>query len=102
MVYITEDQLVDELAEKWMNEGKEIIKELTIPIVNQIYFDNFLENRDYVRIDLAAYDSKEDEIIFVEAENGLYLQHPQIYLPFCNRLYVLCPEDNSSYRGRRK
>jgi len=60
-----------------------------------------LEGRDYIRIDLAAYDKKKDKIIFVEAENGLYLQHPQIYLPFCNILYILCPEEISSYRGEQ-
>ncbi|MCK4896893.1 MAG: hypothetical protein KAS47_08790, partial [Candidatus Heimdallarchaeota archaeon] len=25
----------------------------------------------------------------------------QIYLPFCNELYVLCPEDNSSFRDEQ-
>ena len=60
--------------------------------------DNYLEEREYVRIDLAAYDRVTDQIIFVEAETGLYLQHPQIYLPFCNSLYILCPEDQSSFR----
>ena len=98
MAYTIENQLVDELADKWKKEEKQVVKELTIPIVNQIYYDNYLEGRDYIRIDLAAYDEETDEIIFVEAENGLYLQHPQIYLPFCNQLYVLCPEDNSSFR----
>ncbi|MHA1200150.1 MAG: hypothetical protein ACTSQF_12545, partial [Candidatus Heimdallarchaeaceae archaeon] len=38
---------------------------------------------------------------FVEAENGLYLQHPQIYLPFCHKLYILCPEERSSFRGEQ-
>ena len=101
MAYSIENQLVDELAEKWKNEEKQVVKELTIPIVNQIYYDNYLEGREYIRIDLAAYDDQTDEIIFVEAENGLYLQHPQIYLPFCNQLYILCPEDNSSFRDEQ-
>jgi len=96
-----ETRLVDSLAEKWESEGKQVVKELYIPIVNDIYYDNYLEGRDYIRIDLAAYDKKKDKIIFVEAENGLYLQHPQIYLPFCNILYILCPEEISSYRGEQ-
>lgn len=98
MVYNIESTLVEELAAKWSKEKKLVVKELTVPIVNQIYYDNFLENREYVRIDLAAYEPEKDEIIFVEAENGLYLQHPQIYLPFCNHLFILCPEDESTYR----
>ncbi len=93
-----EDELVNNLATKWESEGLLVAKELHIPIVNQIYYDNYLEGRDYIRIDLAAYDKKTDNIIFVEAENGLYLQHPQIYLPFCHLLYILCPEETSSYR----
>ena len=101
MAYTIENRLVDELAFKWQNEDMQVVKELTIPIVDQIYYDNYLEGRDYIRIDLAAYDEKTDEIIFVEAENGLYMQHPQIYLPFCNQLYVLCPEDNSSFRDEQ-
>ncbi len=101
MAYSIENQLVDELADKWKNEEKQVVKELTIPIVNQIYYDNYLEGREYIRIDLAAYDDQTDEIIFVEAENGLYLQHPQIYLPFCNKLYILCPEDKSSFRDEQ-
>jgi hypothetical protein len=96
-----ESQLVDSLAEKWESEGKLVAKELHIPIASDIYYDNYLEGREYIRIDLAAYDKKTDKIIFVEAENGLYLQHPQIYLPFCHKLYILCPEERSSYRGEQ-
>ena len=98
MVYSIESRLVNELAKKWEKKEMQVVKELTIPIIHQIYYDNYLEGREYVRIDLAAYDKKKDIIIFVEAENGLFLQHPQIYLPFCNHLYVLCPKDNSSFR----
>ncbi len=98
MAISIEQDLVESLAKTWMSEGKEVVVELTIPIINQIYYDNYLEGRDYVRIDLAALDKETGEIIFVEAENGLYLQHPQIYLPFCHSLYILCPEDNSSFR----
>ncbi len=96
-----EQDLVENLAKKWESEDKVVVKELTIPIINQIYYDNYLEGREYIRIDLAAYDKKTDEIIFVEAENGLYLQHPQIYLPFCNSLYILCPEEKSSFRDEQ-
>ena len=98
MVLTVEQDLVEKLAKKWTEEGKKVVVELKVPIINQIYYDNYLEGRDYVRIDLAALDQETDEIIFVEAENGLYLQHPQIYLPFCHSLYILCPEDNSSFR----
>ena len=96
-----ESELVDILADKWESEGMIVAKELHIPIVNDIYYDNYLEGREYIRIDLAAYDQKKDKIIFVEAENGLYLQHPQIYLPFCHKLYILCPEERSSFRGEQ-
>jgi len=95
MAYISEKQLVNELAYDWSNKKKQVVKELTIPIVHQIYYDNYLEGRETVRID----DQDSDQIIFVEAENGLYLQHPQIYIPFCNLLYILCPEDKSSFRA---
>jgi len=98
MVYSIENRLVNELAKKWKQEEKHVVKELTIPVIHQIYYDNYLEGREFVRIDLAAYDKEKDMIIFVEAENGLFLQHPQIYLPYCNQLYVLCPKDHSSYR----
>jgi len=98
MVLTIEQELVETLARKWLSEGKLVTAELTIPIINQIYYDNYLEGRDYVRIDLAALDKETGEIIFVEAENGLYLQHPQIYLPFCHSLYILCPKDDSSFR----
>ena len=98
MAYSTEKQIVDLLADKWMEEKKLVVKELVVPIIDQVYYDNYLEGREQVRIDLAAYDTVNDQVIFVEAENGLYLQHPQIYLPFCNILYILCPEDLSSFR----
>lgn len=98
MAYSTENQIVDLLANKWMEEKKLVVKELVVPIIDQVYYDNYLEGREQVRIDLAAYDTVNDQVIFVEAENGLYLQHPQIYLPFCNILYILCPEDLSSFR----
>jgi hypothetical protein len=98
---ITESVLVRELAIKWTEVGLQVVKELVVPIIDNIYYDNYLEGRDSIRIDLAAYDSHNDKIIFVEAENGLYLPHPQIYLPFCNELYVLCPEDNSSFRDEQ-
>ena len=96
-----ENNLIENLAKKWESENRLVVKELMVPIVNQIYYDNYLEEREYIRIDLAAYDEKSDQIIFVEAENGLYLQHPQIYLPFCNLLYVLCPEEKSSFRNEQ-
>lgn len=98
MAYTKEDQLVDILADTWKNENKLVVKELVVPIIDDIFYDNYLEGREQVRIDLAAYDTITDQLIFVEAENGLYLQHPQIYLPFCNVLYILCPEDYSSFR----
>ncbi len=98
MAYITEGQIVDLLADKWKEDNKLVAKELVVPVIDQVYYDNFLEGREQVRIDLAAYDTVTDQVIFVEAENGLYLQHPQIYLPFCNILYILCPEDQSSFR----
>jgi hypothetical protein len=101
MAYTTEGQLIDLLASIWKDENKLVVKELVIPVVDQIYYDNYLEGREQVRIDLAAYDTVTDQVIFVEAENGLYLQHPQIYLPFCNILYILCPEDNSSFRDEQ-
>ncbi len=93
-----ESDLVNKLADRWQSEGLLVAKELHIPIINQIYYDNYLEGREYIRIDLAAYNKETNKIIFVEAENGLYLQHPQIYLPFCNLLYILCPNEMSSYR----
>ncbi|NPD90251.1 MAG: hypothetical protein HGN29_16185 [Asgard group archaeon] len=98
MAYTTERQIVDLLADKWKGENKLVVKELVIPVIDQVYYDNYLEGREQVRIDLAAYDTVTNQVIFVEAENGLYLQHPQIYLPFCNVLYILCPEDQSSFR----
>lgn len=98
----TESVLVNQLAEIMSKENKIVVKELHVPIIHQIYYDDYLEGREYIRIDLAAYDPSTDEIIFVEAENGLWLHHPQIYLPFCNRLYVLCPFDDSSYREEQK
>ena len=98
MAYTTEGQIVDLLAEKWKEGNRLVVKELVVPVIDQVYYDNFLEGREQVRIDLAAYDTVTDQVIFVEAENGLYLQHPQIYLPFCNILYILCPEDQSSFR----
>ena len=101
MLTITESVLVRELASKWTEVGLQVVKELVVPIIGNIYYDNYLEGRDSIRIDLAAYDPHNDKIIFVEAENGLYLPHPQIYLPFCNELYVLCPEDHSSFRDEQ-
>ncbi|MBY9002034.1 MAG: hypothetical protein KGD64_14035 [Candidatus Heimdallarchaeota archaeon] len=101
MLTITESVLVRELALKWSKVGLQVVKELVVPIIDNIYYDNYLEGRDSIRIDLAAYDPHNDKIIFVEAENGLYLPHPQIYLPFCNELYVLCPEDLSSFRNEQ-
>ncbi len=101
MTLTTEQDLVDSLVTKWLSEKKFVVTELTIPIIHQINYDDYLEGRDYVRIDLAAFDQVTGEVIFVEAENGLYLQHPQIYLPFCHSLYILCPEDHSSFRDEQ-
>ena len=101
MATITEKQMIDKLSSLWAENYQLILTELHIPIIEDIYYDDFLEGRAYVRIDMAALDQKSDEIIFVEAENGLYTQHPLVYLPFCNRLYLLCPFDDSPYRDEQ-
>ncbi|GAH69287.1 unnamed protein product, partial [marine sediment metagenome] len=52
----TESVLVNQLAEIMSKENKIVVKELHVPIIHQIYYDDYLEGREYIRIDLAAYD----------------------------------------------
>ena len=45
-----------------------------------------------VRIDVAAV--KEDVIIFIEVENGLWATHPLLYRGFAQRVFLACPAEN--------
>ena len=96
-----EKSLISLFTQKYGSKMPTLVSELVIPIIEQFYYNNYLAGRKYVRIDLAALDKKTDSIIFIEAENGLYVQHPQIFLPFCNYLYILSNYDESPYRGKQ-
>lgn len=98
MSITSEKQMIQKLSSHWKEEYPIILTELFIPIIDGIHDHNYLEGRNYIRIDMAVFDQEKDEIIFVEAERGLFTQHPVIYLPFCNRLYLLCPYDDAPYR----
>ncbi len=92
----TEEKVVEIISNTWKMENKIVTKELVIPVkgINNIY----LEGRKVVRIDLAAYNPVDDEIIFVEAENGLWLTHPMVYSALCDKLYVATPYDDTITR----
>ena len=44
-----------------------------------------------VRIDVAAI--KDDKIIFIEVENGLWVTHPLIYRNFAHRVFLAYPAE---------
>lgn len=44
-----------------------------------------------VRIDLCLVDSNLENIVFIEAENGLWVKHPTQYIGFANFVYLACP-----------
>ncbi|UJG43686.1 MAG: hypothetical protein K9W46_00540 [Candidatus Heimdallarchaeum endolithica] len=97
----SEQEVIKRITETWRFDNKVCVKELQIPLVGKNINYPFLENRKSIRIDLACYDIVADKIIFVEAENGLWLPHPQIYRPFCDMLYVATPYDDSYYREKQ-
>ena len=47
-----------------------------------------------VRIDVAAV--KDNVVIFIEVENGLWATHPLLYRGFAQRVFLACPDENSS------
>ncbi len=95
---ITEGIITNVLSDYFTTKkGYVTASELYLDIPRTLHYD-YLESRQNIRIDLAVYNQLTGTIIFIEAENGLWLTHPQIYKPFCNRLYLACPADLSSYR----
>lgn len=95
---ITEGIITNLLSEYFTTKKAYVTaSELYLDIPRTLHYD-YLERRQNIRIDLAVYNQLTGSIIFIEAENGLWLSHPQIYKPFCNRLYLACPADLSSYR----
>ena len=47
-----------------------------------------------VRIDVAAY--KDEKIIFIEVENGLWLTHPLLYRNFAHNILLAYPAENTA------
>jgi len=95
---VSEEYIVNSINCAWTLEDKIVVKELVISLEGKNIKHKYLEGRKRIRIDLACYDPLTNKIIFVEAENGIWLQHPQIYLPFCDFLYVASPYDDSATR----
>ena len=50
-----------------------------------------------VRIDLAAIHPVDASIHFYEVESQFHIQHPQLYRPFCDYCYVVCPSEQFDY-----
>jgi hypothetical protein len=74
--------------------GYTVVREL---VLNDLKFDiQLLVGKDIrkVRIDVAAY--KDDEITFIEVENGLWLTHPIIYRELAHKLYIAYPAEFAS------
>ena len=67
------------------------VEELVIP--RQLHSKAFKMNskRSYRRIDLAVYDPEKKLVIFIEAENGLWMQHPVVYKELANFTYLASP-----------
>ena len=99
-----EDKLVKILAEKYEKKGCLTVEELVIP--RQLHSKAFKKNskRSYRRIDLAVYDPEKKLIIFIEAENGLWMQHPVAYKELANYTYLVSPveEKKREYNGEQK
>ncbi len=49
-----------------------------------------------VRIDLCLVDPNLENIVFIEAENGLWVKHPTQYIGFANYIYLACPNIKES------
>lgn len=49
-----------------------------------------------VRIDLCLVDPNLDNLVFIEAENGLWVKHPTQYIGFANYIYLACPHIKES------
>ncbi len=102
MAILSEQTMCEVLYSQWFQEGKMVTKELVIPVQDSFCFDSFyLDGRKRVRIDLAVYEEDKDLITFVEVENGLWMQHPTIYLQFCDYLYLAAPYCDFSYRSEQ-
>lgn len=88
-----EEELVNVLAKRYESEGCLTVKELVIPrnVHSKAYKKN--SKRSYRRIDLAVYDPKEKLVIFIEAENGLWLNHPIAYKELAHFTYLASPKE---------
>ncbi|MHA1912699.1 MAG: hypothetical protein ACTSYA_13510 [Candidatus Kariarchaeaceae archaeon] len=99
-----EDKLVKILVERYEKKGCLTVEELVIP--RQLHSKAFKRNskRSYRRIDLAVYDPERKLVIFIEAENGLWMQHPVAYKELANYTYLASPveEKKREFNGEQK
>jgi hypothetical protein len=84
----------------------QLVEYLDRILTNKIQFQTYYElqitnkhldlaeivNQDQIRIDLAGINQLDGSIHFFEAETQLHVQHPAIYLKFCDYCYLVCPD----------
>ncbi|NHJ04193.1 MAG: hypothetical protein EAX90_05180 [Candidatus Heimdallarchaeota archaeon] len=91
---LNESEIANVLIHHLTNLGYQTKTEF---VLNNSYFNiKQLTNKEIskVRIDVAAV--KDDKIIFIEVENGLWITHPLIYRNFAHRVLLAYPAENEN------
>ncbi len=93
-IMLSEKEMTYVLLQHLENSGYIAVTEL---VLNNSLFDisnQVSKDISKIRIDIAAY--KNDKIIFIEVENGLWLTHPLLYREFSHLLFLACPAEFKS------
>ncbi|MHA1170026.1 MAG: hypothetical protein ACTSRU_19530 [Candidatus Hodarchaeales archaeon] len=86
---LTENRIV-KLVGDYLRANYYIIEEELV--INSTVLDiEKLAGQQVLRIDLAAISMLDGSIIFIEAETEAYLDHPMIYRPVADYVYLACP-----------
>jgi len=79
-----------ELLEAWLKSNYYFtVKEL---VVNSTVIDLMkVVGQEVLRIDLAALSMIDGSIVFIEAEREAYIDHPAMYKPVADYVFLACP-----------
>ncbi|MFW9997667.1 MAG: hypothetical protein ACFFD4_36850 [Candidatus Odinarchaeota archaeon] len=86
---LNESRIV-ELLDIYLRDNFYITERELVINSNQIDLTK-IAGQSVLRIDLAATSRLDGSIIFIEAENEAYLEHPLIYGPMADYLFLACP-----------
>lgn len=86
---LTENRIV-KLVGDYLRENYYIIEE-ELALNSTVLDIEKLAGQKNLRIDLAAISMLDGSIIFIEAETEAYLDHPMVYRPVADYVYLACP-----------